>query len=133
MLAQNFKTDVELGISERLWRALTIELGMLERGEIRADQFNMQKWRTECGTVCCLGGWAEQIANVEEGTFKIGNRDTCISDDFRGIDELFAPFGWTKMQATPDQAATALRSYLTTGNAHWDKALNENPTVGEKS
>ena len=125
MLAQNFKTAAELGISERLRRALATELGMLERGEISRLEFDMREWN--CGTACCFGGWAEKIAGVPIGTFKLCTPDTLTGNRLMGIESLFAPHQWTRMTVSTSEATTALRNYLTTGDARWAEVLAEGP------
>jgi hypothetical protein len=62
MLAQNFKTATDLGISEVEQDALIKVLGMLERNDFaRGESFNMGWWyqhSNTCGTVGCIAGWA---------------------------------------------------------------------------
>lgn len=136
MLAQNFKSATDLRISEEQRRALELTLSALERGELRhvtydplqaavADDvpftahFNMNAWRcvADCGTVCCIGGTAEFLGNLPLHSF---DRAT---EKNRALSNLFFPpiHGWDEI--TADQAATALRSYLTTGDAKWAEAL----------
>jgi hypothetical protein len=70
MLAQNFKTPAELRISEVAFTALVTVLGMLDRGEIAAEEFHMGDWWERghdargrfCGSVGCIGGWASYVA-----------------------------------------------------------------------
>lgn len=135
MLMQNFKSAADLGITEPQLSALQKTLVLLETGKVQhADfdgrgsdgyredgpftgHFNMGRWRAvqECGTVCCIAGTAELVGNVEFSTATGG-----------ALGDLF----WAhRMDAsglaaiTPAQAATALRSYLTTGDARWDLAV----------
>lgn len=137
MLAQSFKPAAELDITEPQRDALCKTLVLLETGKLQhvpiydrdigADpgpsfegKFNMAQYnvRTECGTVMCLCGTAEMIGDVQ------------FSDNWNdGLDELFRPTIKGKLdislwrRITPSQAATALRSYLTTGDAKWHEAL----------
>lgn len=139
MLAQNFKSAADLKLSDQEQRALVTVLGMLERDEIRYHEacdrgeyggipktapaaFNMSHFfaAADCGTVACIGGWAVLV----------GNLDRRIIDkrfDIPGLGDLFDPYcalGAGRIHnITTSQAATALRSYLTTGDARWDLAV----------
>lgn len=130
MLAQSFKSAAELQISEAEQDALIKVLGMLERGEIDAEHFNMDSYLNECGTVGCIAGWAYLVSN--EAAFPEVSRD-CPKSPARGqhalmklfrcgLGDLFAR---PSRKTSPDQAAIALRSYLTTGEANWAEALAE--------
>lgn len=133
MLAQNFKTADELRITEPQHNALRLTLNALERDElkhvrpsIRGDDgtpftghFNMDCWHaaTECGTVACIGGTAEMLGRLPANSLR-----TAMSIN-RRLRDLFYPqglCGWAEI--TSDQAAMALRSFLTTGNANWREA-----------
>lgn len=130
MLARNFLTPAELLLSEEEHAALVKVLGMMERGELTlvpyeevvkgserfvtwppgekfTGHFHMAVWNVkhECGTVCCIGGTAELVGGV-----KFGTRDARLND-------LFYPS--RTYDRTVDEAAHALRTYLTTGNAEW--------------
>lgn len=123
MLAQNFKTPTDLGITDAEHDALRKVLGMLERGEIKSHQFSMKEWG-DCGTVHCIGGWASTILK--------NNRLSDISAPWRrtALSDLFYPRcyrvrgeyvdGYT---ATVDQAAVALRNFLTQGEPRWEEAI----------
>lgn len=134
MLAQNFKTPSELGISDAEFDALYKVLGMLERGELVHHQyrsssekrelikgFNMAGWpcpgtKDECGTVGCIGGWAEVIGQLH-----------FTPNSFKRLHPLFYPKPRSTSlygNITPAQAAIALRSYLTSGDPCWDEALS---------
>lgn len=131
MLMQNFKSHDELNIREQERAALIKTLVLLETGKLKHEKipsnfepgdskftghFNMMMWevRAECGTIACLGGTAEMVGGIEFGY---------VSHE---LAELFNPGGapnpaWSHI--TTAQAATALRSYLTTGSANWSEAL----------
>lgn len=126
MLAENFKTPVELGIPDEHRRALVLCLRYLESGKVkhalnyqrvsgeRPRLFNMCEWSvvTECGTVCCIGGWAEYLGGISD----LGSK--------AALDPLFYPNGiedWN--QITPEKAAIVVRHYLTTGEICWSLAL----------
>jgi hypothetical protein len=133
MLMQNFKSAADLKITEPQLSALQKTLVLLETGRIKhavglagafynaSDRFdglfNMNWWANEhgCGTVCCIGGTAELV-----GGTKFENHDRP-----KALDTLFYPgqLGTDWGHITPAQAATALRSYLTTGDARWDLAV----------
>jgi hypothetical protein len=141
MLAQNFKTAADLRIPDSWVDALVKVLGMLERGEIqkvalsnyqapsrlkRSETpigFNMRQFyaRSECGTVCCLGGWAEYIGRLKTGTLIHGRLVTGREE----LDVLFDPsaYGHGLEPITTSQAAIALRNYLTHGEPRWGEAL----------
>lgn len=140
MLAQNFKTADELGIQEDWRAALAKTLVLLETGKLRlADTihqkfdneakrkfdglFNMSCWGSvahRCGTIACIGGTAELVGNVS-----FGHHLSHITELPIELHELFYVkrhnIDWHRI--TPSQAATALRSYLTTGDARWDLAV----------
>jgi hypothetical protein len=134
MLAQSFMTASELGITEPQRMALQKTLVLLETGKLvhtklpllfkfnaekYSGHFNMGGWRreTECGSVCCIGGTAELIGNVR------------FNERAPALETLFYPSSdGTKLQnyesITAEQAARALRSYLTTGDAKWSDAVS---------
>lgn len=138
MLAQNFKSAADLNISEAQKDALCKVLVLLETGHLEhaerpsgrfldaeegcnfTGHFNMDSWnivKHGCGTIACIGGTAELLAGK-----KIFNGGDDISA--RELERLFYPPGVRDWEAiTTDQAATALRSYLTTGEARWDLAV----------
>jgi hypothetical protein len=132
MLAQNFKSAADLGITEPQKEALMKTLVLLETGKLRhvpyeailgmprgkesrfAGLFNMGHVSrdTDCGSICCIKGTAQLISGVSLNAY--GNP---------ALFELFFTDRMNNCDLTPDQAATALRSYLTTGDARWDLAV----------
>lgn len=117
MLAQNFKTAEELGITDQLHTALITVLGMMERGEIKAHSFNMAEW---CGTACCMYGWARRVDNTlpddaEECELHKDEKDHGV------YYQLFVPLGTATelRRITVEKGAQALRAYLTVGKADW--------------
>lgn len=144
MLAQNFKSATDLGITEPQKEALMKTLVLLETGKLEhvpdpddlptarryvpfdqrkfTGQFNMVDWNFahSCGTCCCIGGTAELVGGLEvHGGFDADTEGTALHD-------LFYPRNIglrTYREITTSQAATALRSYLTTGDAKWDEAV----------
>ena len=141
MLAQSFKSAADLGITEPQLSALQKTLVLLETGKLThvsvedrellrrsstfTGHFNMDAWAWEvdCGTVCCIGGTAESVGGVKF--------DAAHIRKMPHLNELFYPFSGDVPHphnffydgVTPSQAATALRSYLTTGDARWDLAV----------
>lgn len=126
MLAQNFKTATDLGLNDLSHTALTKVLGLLERQEVKwtdkytpiPNGFNMGAvlQQEECGTVACILGWAMILGSP--GNFK-SNDPTDKQQD--RLDNLFMPRGFMSGTYTVEHAATALRNYLTTGDAQWPK------------
>lgn len=130
MLAQNFKLAADLGISEPQREALMKTLVLLETGKLTyaphspkmvprtapyTGHFNMSGWAREgeCGTVRCIGGTASIIGAVH---FEVPRP--------QALENLFYPPAPILIdKITVDQAATALRSYLTTGDAKWHEAV----------
>lgn len=139
MLAQSFQSATDLEISEMQKDALVKTLKLLETDAVehstafdfdRCDhehtrqafsgQFNMRYWAEsgECGTIACIGGTAELITGVRFGLTWVGNDR---------LANLFQPQTlpletWSAI--TTEQAARALRSYLTTGDAKWAEAVS---------
>ncbi len=134
MLAQSFLSASDLGITAPQKDALMKVLVLLETGKLEyvpdyiersygskefTGHFNMDEWacKTGCGTIRCIGGTAAAIS---------GNHDLFGDWSLMGpqsLRQLFAPpnpFEWSAI--SPSQAAIALRSYLTTGDARWDLA-----------
>lgn len=137
MLMQNFKAADDLGITEPQKDALIKTLVLLETGKLVhvpkyqikslegdsgfTGHFNMNSWTVEgsCGTVACIGGTAELVGGLERDSLEdVTNRNA-------ELDLLFYPnlgrYDWGLV--TVEQAATALRSFLTTGSARWDLAV----------
>lgn len=121
MLAQSFKTPADLRITDAEFSSLLWVLGMLERGELVHDfeldakmpnGFNMATVMSKksCGSVGCIYGWARTLAVWS----------TTVTSHY----DLMALFCPSKQRSiTPEQAAIALRSYLTTGKPRWAEAL----------
>ncbi len=130
MLAQNFKTAADLQITEEGHTALIQVLAMLERDELAfvrpgrthlANGFNMSRvWEDgECGSVGCIKGWCQYIShNAKLFNFFDGPR---FPPD---LVKLFMYADERRYSVTPDQAACALRNYLTLGAPRWDEVLS---------
>lgn len=125
MLAQSFMTAKELQISDKELAALIKVLGMLERGDLkdamqdeRCDNgFNMGTQGAGCGTPACIGGWVATLMNVPQ--MKYVDSYMLTKGRPQGISNLY----WTTLSASVEQAAIALRNFLTTGQPRWDLAL----------
>jgi hypothetical protein len=135
MLAQNFKTPADLGISDAEFEALLKVLRMMERGEIRAapkdavfDRYNIREAHTmfrmastngsaDCGTACCILGWAWHL---DDGMARHLFWET---DQNPALNELFYTHTDGIYCRNPEQGAIALRNYLTFGEARWAEAL----------
>lgn len=141
MLARCFMSAADLEITEDQLAALIKVLDAMERGEFvhvphpRVDSefkstfsgaFNMGHWdsHTSCGTVCCIGGAAEQLSpGVYFKRLWIGGDDNLKRNE--ELDELFNPLCRIERyeSITLDEAKQALRNYLTTGTAKWREIL----------
>lgn len=139
MLAQSFQSAAELGIADIEQQALVTVLGMLERGELvygkypiakmfrGSNEFNMAATldsSSDCGSIGCLCGWAH-IASGRKAFAEFFSEERSIEALPIGLRRLFR-FGaglGSLYSIQPEQAATALRSYLTTGDAKWHEAV----------
>lgn len=133
MLAQSFMSAADLGITEAQRDALQKVLVLLETdklthirlesasfqdpSEVFTGHFSMVDWNQphECGTVCCIAGTAELVGGLPSYSWP----------NVHGLNDLFIPYLAEASLAdiTPAQAARALRSYLTTGDAKWAEAV----------
>jgi hypothetical protein len=148
MLAQNFLSPAELRLSDKQHAALVLALGAMERGELEyvneyeeffymSDNrsksppkfFNIMYWnhyiraRAGCGTIACIGGTAELLGHCRFDSAAVG-RNPQLNDLF------YPPFD---TGITVPMAARALRSYLTTGNAHWEEVYGVPAAQNEKA
>lgn len=135
MLAQNFKTPAALGIADHEFDALVKVLGMLEREEIKhasecepvvGSLFNMCSFGrdTDCGTIGCIAGWARVVSNGKAFPWATDANNLSPDEPTKMLEALFYPScGAYWGDITPSQAATALRSYLTTGDPCWPEAF----------
>lgn len=134
MLANSFLPAEALNITELQQRTLVQVLGMLERGEMKhislwreiwnsvftiksptKNGFNMSWWSpypAECETPGCIAGWCDYLTEGQT-SFVIGGYR------FKGTElgRLFFPT--FRSWRSPQRAASALRSYLTTGAPNW--------------
>jgi hypothetical protein len=136
MLAQNFQSPIELGLTDLQFEALCKTLVLLETGKLKKEDvaaeteevikekeftghFNMDTWTStyHCGTVACIGGTAELIGKVEF------MKSSTYNDQLYTL--FYPPSDLDYSEITVSQAANALRNYLSTGNAKWDEVLDE--------
>ena len=144
MQSQQFLSAANLGISALERGALVHVLGMLERKEVvhvplseevlargivtgnppavgRPNGFSMGPYiyhDGNCGTAACMAGWA----HISSGKAVFGDRriqDICMRGN--GPAALADLFTARHKDRTVEEAAVALRSYLTTGDARWDE------------
>jgi hypothetical protein len=126
-------TPEDLKIEERDHAALIQVLGMLERGELVHERtrdkghsfnpqvpngFNMEcsGTKTACGTVACIGGWVAYLTGRSNEYVNSLEELDC------SLQELY--WGNTNERTTPDQAASALRNYLTLGEPRWGEVMH---------
>jgi hypothetical protein len=129
MLAQSFLTAVDLGLSDIEHKSLVTVLGMLERGEIREEQFSMATtgapaWfhntAAACRTPACICGWARHVAGVTPRLFdNMRNYKPGLRNLFQMAGNL--QDGLPHDIHDPEEAAIALRAYLTTGRPVWGR------------
>jgi hypothetical protein len=149
MLAQNFKSAKELGLKNEYLSALIKTLVLLETGKLEKHEnlydddgmttyiprsgdakysglFNMGEWATnyDCGTVACIGGTAELVGGLKIGEL---NRLSTSGYSRHHLHDLFFPpiEDCKKFYAeiSLEEAAQALRNYLTTGKPKWKEVL----------
>lgn len=145
MLAQSFQSAADLGITDVQHQALVTVLGMLERGELAygkypiakmfrgSNEFNMAATLDEssdCGSIGCICGWAHIVSGREAFadffSASVDTEERSLQAMPGGLRRLFR-FGdglGSLYAIQPEQAATALRSYLTTGDAKWHEAVS---------
>lgn len=127
MLAQNFKTPFELGITDAEFGALLKVLGMLERGElIDTDEqkpaptefgffMGSQHTKHSCGALACIGGWVAILMRHPNPAEYVDNYM---------FDGALEPLYWrypNNPHPTVDEAAVVLRAFLNTGEVDWGR------------
>jgi len=129
MLARNFKSAADLEITDQELDALIKVLGMFERNELihrpkdsplQPNGFNMAHWgvQDECGTIGCIRGWA-RIASGNYQLFAATLRHSPVGNLFTVDHGRFGQ--WDDI--TVEQAAMALRNFLSSGAARWGEIL----------
>lgn len=127
MLAQNFKTPVDLGISETEHRALIATLGYLERedlpGILNLNMWAVRAGKGDCGTNACIAGWAWIFSDCKAFADIVGPSGTGGGEDWVAC----RPKGLRALLLSAHHDAThapsALRNYLTHGEPRWAEAL----------
>ncbi len=145
LMQRQMKTAQELGISQEQLDALVMTRDHLNKMQLKENLwvrfiknqpvvFRMNTWITgfvyeeRCGSVCCIGGTAELLGNVN-----FTDRHIPLPEQ---LDNLFFPPKGQKhyqvsihasrhpaWKATPKQAAVALETYLYDGKTDWDFAM----------
>ena len=140
MLSQAFLPAKTLFISEAEHCALVSVLGALERNELKhvssmTDQtkgFSMADYLQDytCVTVGCIAGWAYLMSGRAVFADLVGRGvNSRCEGAWAMSDELYDLFhtnslSFCEMQRiTTEEAASALRNFLTTGKAQWSKVL----------
>lgn len=134
MLAQNFMSAEALDLPAVERDAIVAVLGMLERGDIAADTLRMDVLLhqvDDCATVGCLCGWAHvvshgaafpELATPAGSMLAYFQRDMLRRRLPDPVGRLFCFGAWESVNAeiSLPQATTALRNFLTTGDAQWE-------------
>jgi hypothetical protein len=131
----NFLSAAQLNLTPKEYRALLLVHEEMEAGRLvhvplfqgaprealpSIHMFNMNWWGTKnsCGTVACIGGWAE----------KLGDVDFMTSDlDREHLSSLFYPEfddkSFSYDAVTVEMAKLALENYLTNGTPNWNAVI----------
>lgn len=116
MLARNWLTAKQLGITEAERSALVEVMDRLRDGRIPAEMFNMGVWSLakEAEILpCCIAGHA---ARIDRNAFMAENNGNTGAMRVR-LHNLF--FTDRPMDRTPEEGAFAIESFLRTGKASW--------------
>ena len=97
----------------------------LSQQKVYGKLFNMRNWNSvsSCGTVCCIGGWVEQLTGLKFD----GESTNQKADNITELHNLFFPYeigsgsAWKKI--TPKQAAAAITNYLEEGKPYWKEVM----------
>ena len=133
-MMMNFKTPAELKISEQYHKALVDTLTLFESGKLKHHSevrlpnekaFSLVSWRY--GSVrgaTCIGGWVERLSGLDY----MKEQKNWESD----LDKLFFPNLTSKdyHDCTVEQAATALRNFLTYGDPRWSTIFFDSWEIG---
>lgn len=94
------------GFNMRWWDTMEFLAETTEDFQVKKDQ--------ECGTCCCIGGWANKFG-ASFNQYR-NNRNEML-------DRLFYPDVEEAFDATPEQAAQAIENYLTHGDPLWEEVI----------
>jgi hypothetical protein len=129
MLAQNFKTPIDLGISDADFEGLVKALSLFEGGQIPENKFGMARViLSDCKTPSCICGWAHYASAGRAFPLSMSRNGKWLEPDWgpmpAPLQELFT-YGRYRLgeQASASQAAIALRNYLTFGEPRWAEAM----------
>jgi hypothetical protein len=118
-------TPQQMGISARELEALLEVREMLSSGALRYSNvhdepmgpvFNMarSRYKTECGTVCCIGGWMAEIMKLDSGV--------TMGMMFAGpMQSLFHPL-WSPVPCTQNLSTYA---HITSLQGLWGRITTE--------
>jgi len=124
-----FKTAKELGLTKQQHEGLVKTLELLETSFVKRicifegekSRFDMGTWSrwdyNRCQTVRCIGGWANTLVKDCFSSNQLYSKANATQQ--RELCILFYPNDEAGWKATVDQAAIALRGYLTTGKVDW--------------
>jgi hypothetical protein len=145
---ETFLSAQALDISNRRYKAIVGALAFLESGKVthspnyehgivgKGKNFNMSCWYNstsyECGTVGCIGGWAEWV-DARERKVKLEWHSLFPMELFHhsnhnfhaGLNNLFYPTVDLPDDITIPQAIKAIRNYLTMGFPDWKEVVAE--------
>ena len=127
MLAQNFKSPAELGVSDADFDALVQTLYAFERQEVPDQLFDMLGMYTDgCRTPGCVKGWAVFLSKGK-AKFETWGRHSqlmrlfCMDGGSYDVNAIVKHGGHQNIK--PPHAAIALRNFLTHGEPRWAEAL----------
>jgi hypothetical protein len=130
MLAQNFKAPTDLGIRDDEFQSLVTVLRRFERQEVPAERLDMWSLaEPRCGTPACIAGFARYEQPGVFNRWENGRERTWP----QGLQNLFWMSSDNETCAaisknnppSIEQAAIAIRNYLTHGDPRWEEAFAE--------
>jgi hypothetical protein len=130
MLAYSYKTAKELRLSNKQHAALIDVLSLLDDGVLKhvpittefvIGGFNMCDYTGDwCDSIHCIAGWADHLHGTRfEKQMRSGRANHALLQLFT-VDSYDPDFMET---ITVEEAATALRNYLTLGKPEWEQVL----------
>ena len=109
-------------------------------GGLEPEQLNMSAFTSECGTSCCIGGWAVEYfddgTKPNEAVYESAYRMLGLTR--QEADDLFIPtfsWAWDKVECTPKRVAAVLE-FVADGEEvidAWKKAFADLPKHPEDS
>ena len=122
-----YLTSNDLGIDEKIYKALLEVKRQLDKGFIEPGQFCMGVVRThpmECGTIACIGGWVG--INLNLGVQATHRMVASASGSIRKLyfpDEIRSYHVDDAYRATSSQASEAINNYLILGDPKWQEVM----------